>query len=584
MTSKKYIRTKSRKNPIVQLFLTIVLFYTVMIICGNFIGKAEVTTETPGYDSDIVNQPIKTPPKVVYKTVTTYKPIDIAAKIGQTVYARKTAGGKNMVIKRKIVKLKKGKTITVTGQSFKKKAVWYQISFRYKGKAKSAYLEADEVKLNPKPSAAAIISNVPKSTAVYGKTSPSAKPLIISGKKVRLKKNTAVSIRRDQTKKRIKWFQISFAYKNQSRTGYVKAKSTRLTKTKLTIRKPFSTLTAAQFEAYLTQEGFPDSYKPALRALHNAYPFWQFSAYHTNLQWSTVINKESEPGKNLLPNSYGADWKSKDSGAYNPSTGKYIVYDGSSWVTASRKAVAYYMDPRNFLTVSGLFQFELLGYQQDYQTAAGVDNIMKNTPFREGKTFTYYDGVPAVSKTITYTDALMSAGRISGVSPYHLAARIRQEVVLGLDTVSNAVTGRTAEYPGIYNFYNIGANDGKNPVLNGLLWASGGKQKQTDYMRPWNNPYKSIVGGAAYIGSGYINRGQNTLYLQKFNVTERDRYSHQYMSNIEAPYSESMNTRKAYGSSQDFVPIEFRIPVYLNMPSAVSAKPRGTSTYKTNTY
>ena len=75
----------------------------------------------------------------------------------------------------------------------------------------------------------------------------------------------------------------------------------------------------------------------------------------------------------------------------------------------------------------------------------------------------------------------------------------------------------------------------------------------------------------------YINKGQNTLYLQKFNVKPNDSaqlYKHQYMTNVQAPYSEGRSTRSAYKTmgviSHTMI---FNIPVYNNMPANVSALP-----------
>ena len=94
-------------------------------------------------------------------------------------------------------------------------------------------------------------------------------------------------------------------------------------------------------------------------------------------------------------------------------------------------------------------------------------------------------------------------------------------------------------------------------------------------MRPWNNRYRSIVGGASYIGKNYINVGQNTLYLQKFNVTEKNRYEHQYMGNVEAPNSEATKTNAAYGEEKKDTPLQFSIPVYKNMPAEACPVPSG---------
>lgn len=53
------------------------------------------------------------------------------------------------------------------------------------------------------------------------------------------------------------------------------------------------------------------------------------------------------------------------------------------------------------------------------------------------------------------------------------------------------------------------------------------------------------MGGAKWIGSGYISRGQFTSYLKKFNVNPKADsalYNHQYQTNIAAPSSESVTT------------------------------------------
>jgi beta-N-acetylglucosaminidase len=108
-------------------------------------------------------------------------------------------------------------------------------------------------------------------------------------------------------------------------------------------------------------------------------------------------------------------------------------------------------------------------------------------------------------------------------------------------------------------------------MLNGLKWASAGK----DYLRPWTDQYRSIVGGALYIGSGYINVGQNTVYLEKFNVTAKSRYTHQYMTNVAAASEEAANIKKAYAESGllEKTPLVFSIPVYKNMPKEPCAAP-----------
>lgn len=385
------------------------------------------------------------------------------------------------------------------------------------------------------------------------------------------------------------YYHISFTYNNTSMTGYVQSDYIHIidpvqvtggAPTPSPTPTPTPTPTPdvtdqLDFETKLTLEGFPESYKASLRQLHALYPNWEFKAYHTNLDWKTVIDNESVPGRNLLPNSRSIEWKSLESGAYNWKTDKFTVYDGSTWVTASRAAIEYFMDPRNFLTTSGIFQFELLRYQKQYQNITGVENVLKGTALYN-KSYSFTDESGTV-QTYTYAETFIKAAEYSGVSPYHLASRVKQEVVTGPTTLSNSVSGTYSGFEGLYNFYNIGANDsaGGGAIANGLTYAKTGTKnptKNANYMIPWTNPYRSIVGGSYFLGESYINRGQDTIYLQKFNVTPTSTYYHQYMTNVEAPFAEGKKVLTAYGGMTDS-PIVFSIPVYLNMPEKAVAAP-----------
>ena len=110
-----------------------------------------------------------------------------------------------------------------------------------------------------------------------------------------------------------------------------------------------------------------------------------------------------------------------------------------------------------------------------------------------------------------------------------------------------------------------------------MTWAS---QEGGSYGRPWTSPYKSIIGGAQWIANGYINQGQNTNYLQKFDVDDSDGrlYWHQYMSNVVGAVNESNISYKGYVNNNmltnDFV---FVIPLYDNLPAERSRLPGDTS-------
>ena len=127
---------------------------------------------------------------------------------------------------------------------------------------------------------------------------------------------------------------------------------------------------------------------------------------------------------------------------------------------------------------------------------------------------------------------------------------------------------------GIYNYYNIGAY-GSNPVIRGLAAAAGYVDDLDN--TPWNTRKKAIINGASFIAEGYISLGQDTLFYQKFNVGPNnyfDKYTHQYITNILAPASESLSTYRSYENlgilDNSYI---FKIPVYNSMPTWFTTHP-----------
>lgn len=520
-------------------------------------------------DSTPSPKPSASPPSpssVAYRTVTTYKEIKVPATLLKSTPVFKKADGKQLVISKKKVTLSKKTAVTIVGEKTKNNKKWFYISFKYNKKTQKGYVKNSCVKMTLKSKAYAVIN---KDRLISAKADPKAAALKIDKKNVKLLKNTAVNIGKDKTVGTVKWYRIYFTHNGKQANGFIRAKYVSLARKKVVKKEPVLALSEKDFEKMLKSEGFPDSYKQSLRSLHAAYPYWQFKAFHTGVTWDAALKAECELGVNLISNSKGQAWKSMEEGAYDAETGTWKVFDGSTWVAASKAAIAYYMDPRNFLNERNIFQFELLEYQSQYQTKDGINSIIRNTPFYK-KNFTYKDFTTGKQASMKYVTAFVRAAKESGVSPYHLASRVKQEVVTSATTTSLAVTGKNETYPGIYNFYNIGATSGKNPAVRGLKWASTG----TTYLRPWTDPYRSIVGGAMYIGTSYISKGQNTGYLQKFNVTSNQRYAHQYMTNVEAAYSEAIKTKQAYAESMDKTPIIFSIPVYEKMPGSKCPAPQ----------
>ncbi len=303
-----------------------------------------------------------------------------------------------------------------------------------------------------------------------------------------------------------------------------------------------------EYVEQLKAAGFPDSYVEPLAALHKSYPKWQFEAVNTGLDWNTVIEKESKNGVNLVPKNGDDSTKSTASGAYDWFTNTWTIYDGSAWVGANEAYIAKYMDPRNFLNETDIFQFESLSYNSS-QSRDGVASIVKGTFMETPVTDT--DG-----SELDYIEAFLEIGRDTGVSPYHLASRVRQEQ--GLRGTSSLISGTYANYEGYFNYFNFGAAGVTSSLViqNGLAFAKN---------KGWDSRYKSLFGGAELLSKNYIAVGQDTLYFQKFNVVNsKNLYGHQYMANLTAAYTEGRKLGQGYSDKQQaFV---FRIPIYNSMP------------------
>ena len=305
-------------------------------------------------------------------------------------------------------------------------------------------------------------------------------------------------------------------------------------------------------------------YKSLLKVLQAEHPTWTFTLLYTGLDWNSVIYNETvNHGTNLVQGKDG-EWICTASSCINDD-GTNKVYEGTNWYCASTKAVSYYMDPRNFLYSNKIFQFERLSYTEGIYTAEGIEKILAGTFMANTSPQAYYGNSNYSSKS--FAEIMLDAGKSKQISPYHIASRIKQEIVVSGGGPSRSVTGTVSGYEGIFNFFNIGASTGAGAIERGLEYAKG---------KDWTSPEAAIEGGAESIARNYIARGQDTLYLQKFNVDSQDGslYTHQYQANIQAPESESGKIYQSYsslgllGSSLNFI-----IPVYENMPAATSAMP-----------
>ena len=325
------------------------------------------------------------------------------------------------------------------------------------------------------------------------------------------------------------------------------------------LRPPHS----AGFDETLNQFHF--TYRSWLWRLHLLRPAYRFEAFQTDIIWSDFMEAQTYRDRSLIdaainPNS----WVKSGS----------QVYDGASWKAASEPVVAYYTDPRNFINEIDVFQFESMTFDPLIHTKEGVQILLENSFMEAGN-----------REQVDYAEILMEAAEVTNVSPFFLGARIIQE--MGRQGQSPLAFGQLNGYEGIYNFYNINAipnpdvPDGAR--INAARFAQFGlnpdqgeigEQEQT-WLIPWNSPERAIIGGAIWIAERYVGVGQDTLYVQKFDIIgSNGLYMRQYAQNIQMAWAEGQRTYTAY-RNMDLLdePFIFKIPVYRQMPETPGRLP-----------
>ena len=352
------------------------------------------------------------------------------------------------------------------------------------------------------------------------------------------------------------WFQAS----NGSQVGYVCSEFAHIKEIEDIIPT-----NDTEYQNYLWQLGFPETYIPYLSNLHINHPNWQFRVFRANIDFNKMISieyTEHSKGWSLIEDtgSYYDGYKSTDSWSYSYLTNKFsnnFSGGGTYWFAANKNTIAYYLDPRNFLNEKQVFMFETLSYNPTYHTTEGVQKMLNGT---------FMTGYADEANQKTFVDAFIDAAQKYNVSPYVLISRVIQEVGANGSTI---VSGTVPGYVGYYNFYNINAsgNGSQQIIANGLAYAKS---------QGWVTKYKAIVGGASFLANNYINQGQDTLYLQKWDLFGPKYGNHQYMQNIQAPSTESIKTYNGYNNvslvNSNFV---FSIPVFNNMPQNTTLPNKG---------
>ncbi|TSB48485.1 N-acetylglucosaminidase [Alkalicoccobacillus porphyridii] len=175
------------------------------------------------------------------------------------------------------------------------------------------------------------------------------------------------------------------------------------------------------------------------------------------------------------------------------------------WVDANKSDIIYNMNPNNFIN-DRVQQFQFLDLAKTSgATASALNNFLRGKGTLAGQ-----------------GQAFIDAGRTHGINDVYLLSHALLETGHGTSTLARGVQVNGVT---VYNMYGIGARD-HCPIECGSQYA---------YDQGWTTPYKSIVGGAAFIGNSYVKAGQNTLYKMRWNpeaLVRNGRPTHQYATDI----------------------------------------------------
>lgn len=307
------------------------------------------------------------------------------------------------------------------------------------------------------------------------------------------------------------------------------------------------------FETLLAQ--FPEYYKPYLRVLHNIYPNYKFIPDELKMSFDEAVNAEYNSNVKVAPKGWPVfedeRWYSSLPSALNPDGSRKLV-DGN-WYYASRTGIAYFMDPRNFLSGTDIYMFAQQGYDPNLHTVDFVKTVVKGTFLEKG-----YDG-----NQNAYIEDIIYASENTLVSPCIIAGKIISEQ--GKEGNSRLISGTVPGYENCYNFFNFGASGTtqEDVVRSGLEYAK---------KYEWFSRRVSILRGAESYKRGYIERGQDTYYYTNFNVVSAPYYQHQYATSLWDAKNNAANFSKPFLKDTS-IAMTFKIPVYTSIPDTVSIKP-----------
>lgn len=198
----------------------------------------------------------------------------------------------------------------------------------------------------------------------------------------------------------------------------------------------------------------------------------------------------------------------------------YHVRNTSGWVQPDKVDLGYYVDPSKFTSFKDSLQFLKLSQSANIDVAEVNAKVLKGRGILNDQAKTFVD-----------------AGKAHGVNEIYLIAHALLETGNGTSTLAKGVKykGKT-----VYNMYGIGARDAC-PIECGTEYA---------YNAGWFTPEQAIIGGAKFIGNGYVQAGQDTLYKMRWNpsfAAGNGYASHQYATDIGWAFKQTSKMNELYG-------------------------------------
>ncbi|MFC4558012.1 PA14 domain-containing protein [Virgibacillus kekensis] len=211
----------------------------------------------------------------------------------------------------------------------------------------------------------------------------------------------------------------------------------------------------------------------------------------------------------------------------------------SGWVVADREDVRYNLNPNNFTdTFKDSLQFLKLSHSANLDVQEVNNKILNGKGILDGK-----------------AQAFSEAGNKHGVNEIYLISHALLETGNGTSSLATGIVvdGSKGKRT-VYNMYGIGAKD-SCPLECGAQYA---------YDAGWFTPESAIIGGAQFIGEGYVNNGQDTLYKMRWNPEAAAKYgyaTHQYATDIGWAWKQTSTMNNIFSLLESYS-ISFEIPQY----------------------